>query len=116
MCKGRNVLQIEGMCLGVCGNVFELEGSLLEPVMHGDGRCSGSLRGVDMDEAPACIVAFEIGKENVGSRTEIFMECVYVLLKVVENESTAGAADRSRGTGRERVCQDGEKQLEDVER
>ena len=45
---------------------FELEGFMLEPVMNGDGRCCGSLRGVDMNEAPACAVAFEIGEENVG--------------------------------------------------
>ena len=45
---------------------FELESFMLAPVMNSNGSCSGSLRGVDMNEAPACAVAFEIGDENVG--------------------------------------------------
>ena len=48
--------------------------------------------------------------------TEILIEGVYVFLKVIENESTASAAVRSRGAGWEHVRQEFEKQLEDVER
>ena len=56
------------------------------------------------------------GRECWCFFTEIFIEGVYVFLKVVENESTASAAVRSRGAGWEHVCQKFEKQLEDVER
>ena len=48
--------------------------------------------------------------------TEILIEGVYVFLKVIEKESTASAAVRSRGAVWEHVCQKFEKQLEDVER
>ena len=89
---------------------FELEGLMLVPVMNSNGSCSGSLRGVDMNEAPACAVAFEIGDEKVGVLTEICIEGVYVFLKVIENESTASAAVRSRGAVWEHVCQQFEKQ------
>ena len=48
--------------------------------------------------------------------TEILIEGVYVFLKVIEKESTASAAVRSRGAVWEHVCQKFDKQLEDVER